>query len=86
MNTIFVLGDLVCVKDSSELSGVRHSEAFFRAGEPGERSGPEKALQVYYGVEIALAKAADKRHERGECSGMVPGFAEELAVEKDDIG
>ncbi|GAH21137.1 unnamed protein product [marine sediment metagenome] len=86
MDASSVLGSLVRVKDASELSGVRHSEAFFTAGEPGKRSGPEKTLQVYYGVKFTLTKAADKRHERAERSRVVPGLSEELAVEKDDIG
>jgi hypothetical protein len=72
---------LVCVKDVSELSCVRHTEAFFASCEPGQGGGPKKALQVYYGVEFAASKAANKRQKRDESTRMEPCLAQEFSVE-----
>jgi hypothetical protein len=75
MNALFVVCDLMRVKEVSKLSGFCYSEPFFTAGEPCQGSGPEKGLQVYYGVEFAASKAANKRDKRGESMRMEPGLA-----------
>ncbi len=75
MDALFVLCDLMRIKEVSELSGFCYSETFFAAGEPCQGSGPEKALQVYYGVEFSVAKPANKRDKRGKGMRMEPGLA-----------
>jgi len=68
-----------------ELSGVCHSETFFAGGEPGQRSGSKKALQIDYEVESTAAKQANKGQQEMQGTGMKPGFAKKLSVEKDSI-
>jgi hypothetical protein len=76
----------MCVKNVGELSGVCHSEAFFTAGQPSQRSGSEKALKVDYGIKFTTAESPNKRQKRAKCMWMEPGFAEKLAVERDYLG
>ncbi len=85
MNALFVLCDLMRIKEVSELSGFCYSETFFAAGKPRQGSSPEKTLQVYYGVEFATAKTANKRDKRSECMRMKPGLAKELAIKDNNI-
>ncbi len=80
MNALCILCDLMRVKEVSKLSGFCYSETFFTAGEPRQGSGPEKGLQVYYGVEFSAAKAANKRDKRSECTRMKPSFSKEFAI------
>lgn len=75
MNALFVVCDLMRVKEVSELSGFCYTETFFASGEPCQGSGPEKGLQVYYCVEFSAAKVANKRDKRGESMRMEPCLA-----------
>jgi hypothetical protein len=72
----------VGVKVVGEFSGVCHSETFFTARKPGQRGGPEKALEVDYGIEFGTAESANKRDERNKCAGMEPGLAEKFTVKR----
>jgi hypothetical protein len=74
------------VKNVGELSGICHSEAFFTAGQPSQRSGSKKALKVDYGIKFAAAESPNKRQKRDKCMWTEPGFAEKLAVERDYLG
>jgi hypothetical protein len=74
------------VKYVRQLSGVCHSETFFTAGQQSQRSGSKKALKVDYGVKLTAAESANKRQKRTKCTRVKPGFAEELAVERDYLG
>jgi hypothetical protein len=85
MNALFVMCDLMRVKEVSKLSGFCYSETFFTAGEPCQGSGPEKPLQVYNGVEFSVSKAANKRDKRGKGIRMEPGLAKELAIKDNNI-
>ena len=86
MNAILALGDLVGVKDVGKFPGCRHSEAIFTAGEPGQGSRPEKALQVDYSIKFAPAQSPNERQQSSKRTGIVPGPAEKLAVKSNDGG
>ena len=83
VDAVGILLNLMRVEEMGELSCARHTGASSAAGQPAERSRPEKALQVDDGIEPAAAEAEDKQQQRNHRAGMVPSLAEKLAVKKD---
>jgi len=55
----------VCVEEAREFSGVGPSESLPTAGDASKKRGPEEALEVEYGVEIAAAQASKQRKQGG---------------------
>ncbi len=74
------------VKNVCELSGVCHSETFFTAGQPSQRSGSKKALKVDYGIKFTTPESLNERQKSTKCTRMEPGFGEKLAVERNYVG
>jgi len=69
-----------------KLAGACHSKSLITAGGPGEKGGSEKALEIKDGVKVTSFETSQKRYQRGERRGIVPGLAEELSVERDYSG